>query len=203
MDANRFRQRALFQKEGNAPDFSLPRQKDKNISFVFVEGLENCIGDGFLDLPGDRRGQVPGDDGKWTPGTLHQWRIVENCGEPNAIQRGRHDEDSEVLPQVLLYVQTQRKSEIGMDAPFVEFIEDNASNVRERRIFLNDPGEDSLRDHFDARGCRHSRITANTVANRLADTFLQLRRHVFRRSPRGEPPGFQENNLFPSKPCLA
>ena len=72
----------------------------------------------------------------------------------DALERGGHDEQPQVLAQVALHIQTQREAKVGLQVAFVELVEDHATVIFERRVRLQHARQYSLRDDFDARGGR-------------------------------------------------
>ena len=46
-------------------------------------------------------------------------------GDRSAVQRRRHDEQPQVIPQHLFRFETQRETEIGMQTPFMEFVKND------------------------------------------------------------------------------
>ena len=99
--------------------------------------------------------------------------VSQEGGDGLQIQRSRHHDQPQVLAQVSLTFEAQRKPQIGVQAAFMELVEDHAADAREARIVLDHPRENALRDHFDARLAAdpgfESRAKSDAAADRLAE----------------------------------
>ena len=51
-------------------------------------------------------------------------------GKPRRIQRGRHDEDAQILPQAPLHIKRERQPQVAIQRALVELVEDDQPRVR-------------------------------------------------------------------------
>ena len=127
-------------------------------------------------------------------------RAAQKLRHARAIERCRHDQDFQVFAQALLRIARESQTEIGIQRPFVKFIEQHGGDAGQFRIVQNEPRENAFGDDFDTRRARHFRAEADAQADRLADLFLQGRGHAFGGGPRREPARFQHDDLFALRP---
>ena len=90
-----------------------------------------------------------GPDREHFPRTFDDRRIIHELGDPFGIHGGGHDKDLQIGSQNGTQVKRKRKSQIGMDAPLVELIEDHSIDSGKLRIALDHPCQDSFGQHFD------------------------------------------------------
>ena len=57
--------------------------------------------------------------------------VAEQRRHPVAVERGRHDEDAQVGPQVAAGVERQGEAEVGLQAALVELVEDHQPDAVE------------------------------------------------------------------------
>ena len=137
-------------------DFTFAGQKDqKPALWRFRGGLNNQRGKGGLIAH-------RGIDGARQPAGFHRkgaafrgdhGRIAHQGRDGGGIERGRHDEDVQFVPQGGADFQGQGKAKIGVEAAFVEFIKDQAADARKFGIGLDHAGEDAFGHHLDPGGC--------------------------------------------------
>jgi len=94
------------------------------------------------------------------------------------IQGRRHHHQAQILAQVLLTLDAQRQSQVGIQTAFVKLVEDHAADAGEGRIFLQHAGENPLGHHFDARLSAHARLEPRAKPDAAADRFPEQLRHA-------------------------
>jgi hypothetical protein len=127
-------------------------------------------------------------------------RLAQEIGDRPAVQRGRHHEQAEIRAKEPLRFQTEGQARIGLQAPFVEFIEEDDRVGAERRIMLEQATEDAFRDHFNSGLGPHLRVEPHAIADRLTDRFTQRGGHAMGRGAGGKPPRFQHEQRFSVEP---
>ena len=70
--------------------------------------------------------------------------------DARAVERRRHDEQAQVLPQRALRVERQREAEIGVERALVKLVEQHAGDAGKLGIIENHAREHALGDDFDA-----------------------------------------------------
>ncbi len=93
-------------------------------------------------------------DRETAPETLDDRRIVEQPRDPRTIERGRHHEHAQVFAQAALRVERKRKSEIGVERTFMEFVEQHRRDAGEFRIVEDHAREHALGNDLDPRPAR-------------------------------------------------
>jgi hypothetical protein len=126
-------------------------------------------------------------NGKRTPFRTGNRSVSKKSGKRLKIQRCRHDQDFEIASQ-LLHFAAEHQSEICMDAPLMELIENNQRDTFQAGIALNSACQNPLGDHLNPRGFGTAAIKANGIANRLPDLFAKTARHPPRGGHRSDPP---------------
>jgi len=81
----------------------------------------------------------------------HERRVAQQARHRCPIQRCRHDEQPQVGREVGARIEAQRNSQIGLQAAFVELVENDGGDALERRITLQQPRQHALGNHLDAR----------------------------------------------------
>ena len=61
---------------------------------------------------------------------------LPSARDSRAVERGRHRDDPQILAQEGSRAKRERETEIGVDAPLVELVEDEQTNVVERGVVL-------------------------------------------------------------------
>ena len=92
-------------------------------------------------------------------------RATEQRGDRRAIERSGHDEHPEIGPQNRARLDGQRETEIGVQAPLVELVEDDHAGGLERRIGLQHASENALGEHLDAGGGAYHAVAPDAVAD--------------------------------------
>ncbi|MPN54148.1 hypothetical protein SDC9_201817 [bioreactor metagenome] len=80
-------------------------------------------------------------------GTYHRG-ISQQLGDLFRVQRRGHHEYFKVFAESRARIQAQRKPEVGMYAPLVEFIEYHKSDILKRGIILYHARQDAFGYHF-------------------------------------------------------
>lgn len=121
---------------------------------IFTRGLAGGVGDG---------------DGEGTSGDAEDGGIVEVGGDRLGIEGGGHDKDHQVVANGGLDFLEQGEGQIGVEAAFVEFIEQDRANAFEKWIGNKLAGENALSDDAEA-GCGADFfLEANLIADLLAE----------------------------------
>ena len=126
--------------------------------------------------------------------------VAQQLGDGLQIQGRRHHHDTQILAQVLLTLDAQRQSQVGVQTAFVELIEDHAADAGEARVVLQHAREDALRDHFDARLAAHPRLEPRAKSDAAADGFAEQMRHAAGDGARRNAPRFEHQDLSAPEP---
>ena len=127
-------------------------------------------------------------------------RVVQQPGDGLHIQSRRHHQEAQILAQILLTLDAQRQSQIGVQTALVKLIEDHATDVAQARVILQHAREDAFRDHFDARLAAHPRLEPSAKSNASADGFAKQLRHAAGDGARRDPPRFEHQDFSVPEP---
>ena len=91
--------------------------------------------------------------------------------DPRPVQRRRHRQDAQVVPQATLAVEREGKSQVGIERALVELVEQHRADAGKGGIIKDHAGEDAFGDDLDAclrPGFRdHPRAQSDPLADRL------------------------------------
>ncbi|GJM77235.1 hypothetical protein HMSSN036_94510 [Paenibacillus macerans] len=129
---------------------------------------------------------------------MNDRRIPKQPRDRLRVQRRRHDQKPQIIAQQLAALQRQRQPQIGVQAALVEFVKNDESRPQQRRVLLQQPGQNPFRHNGNPRFARHAALPAHPVAHRFADPFAQLRGHIHGGGTGRETARFQQMTLWPS-----
>ena len=66
--------------------------------------------------------------------------------DSRAVQRRRHRQDAQVIPQAALAVERKRQPQIGIERAFVELVEQHRADAGKLGIVKDHAGKDALGD---------------------------------------------------------
>ena len=128
------------------------------------------------------------------------WTVDDGCaaeqnGDAFCIECGGHDQNVQIFAQCLLEVKAESQRQVRMDAPFVEFIENDGVNTRQFRIVLNQACENAFGQHLYSGFRRDFGIEARAIADKPSERCVHQRGDAFRRCACGETARFKHENL--------
>src|SRR5690606_32300734 len=127
---------------------------------------------------------------------------MEHVGQSITIECGGHDQHPKVLSQYLLNLPGENKGKVGMEAAFMEFVEEDEANVLQRIVPLNHSRQYAFRYNLQSGGSTHLVFETDAVTYGLADLFFKQLCHAHRHRPRSQPSRFQHDNLSSFQPRL-
>src|SRR6267143_5802364 len=77
-------------------------------------------------------------------------RIAHELCDRSTVQCGRHHEQAEIRAKEPLRFETEGQACIGLEAPFVKFIEEDNRVSAEHRILLEQASENAFCGHFNS-----------------------------------------------------
>ncbi len=157
-------------------DLRLAGQKHQQAARFIGQGLQHGLGDALLDALARLPGRAPARLHRVHAALAgHHRRVTEQRGQALALQgRGHQQHLERLVTQQLAAIEGQRQGQVGIQAAFVEFVEDHQADAFQRRIVLQTAGEDALGDHLDAGLRADLAVQADAIAHRLADALAQL-----------------------------
>ena len=102
--------------------------------------------------------------------------------------------------QGALRFECQCQPQVGVQAAFVEFIEEEDSDVFQRGVVLQQTRKQAFGDDLDASARGHLPVEAHAVANGLAYGFAEGGGHAYRYGARGEAPRLQHQDAAVTAP---
>ena len=190
--------RERFLQQGCGPaDFSLAGQKSKKIAFRILFQRE---ADSSRQVVFDWRPRIAARNVDGLDRMDFAWTVDDGCaaeqnGDAFRIECGGHDQNVQIFAQRLLEVKAESQCQVRMDAPFVEFIENDGVNTRQFRIVLNQPRENAFGQHLYSGFRRDFGIEARAVADKPSERGVHQRGDAFRRCARGETARFKHENF--------
>jgi hypothetical protein len=181
---------------GGFANFPLPGKEDENVSGRSFERLLNRLRDVSFQASRAGESNVMCCDRVALSRTVDQNCLGQEQFHSRAVECRRHDQDPEVLSQMRLCIQCQGQAQVGVDAPFVEFIEDNQSDAGEVRLMLEHACENAFGNDFDPGFTADPHITADPVADGLSDPFATPGSDEVCGSLRREASWFKQNKSF-------
>ena len=115
-----------------------------------------------------------------------QGRIIEQGGEPLAVERRRHGEQAEVGPQPRRRIERQRKRQVAVEAALVDLVEQHRRHAGQLGIGLQAGEEHAVGHGDDPRRPADLAVEPGLVADGRARRFAPLARHKFGGGARGE-----------------
>jgi hypothetical protein len=130
----------------------------------------------------------------------NRWGIAEERAYRPAIQRGGHDKEAQVWTEQPLSFQAEGQSYISLEASLVKFVKEHRRVIVQRRVLLEQPGQNPFRDDFYP--CRRPdfSVQAHPVPNRLADGFMTCDRHAASSCTSGQPSRLQHEQSLALEP---
>jgi hypothetical protein len=134
---------AACKGSGDFADFALTRKKGQQATFRhFFQSLEDlCRHDGLEARRGiGAAGQPARFYGKGAALRGDKGRILHQAGDGFGIKGGGHDDHHQILTQRAAQFQGQRKTQIGVQTAFVEFVEDHSPHTGQVGVGLDHAG---------------------------------------------------------------
>ncbi len=187
------------QAGGHAADLALARQEGQNGAAGIVAGLGLGLGDqaGGFDVKARGAGQgarqVAGFHRIGAAQAFDDGGGVQQRRDRPGIQRGRHHQKLQIGAQRIAAFPNQRQPQIGIQAAFMKFVEDDQPDAVQRRIGLQHPGQDAFGHHLDPRA--RDRLPAHPETDIAARLLAQAFGQPFGGRPRGQTARFQHQDL--------
>ena len=126
----------------------------------------------------------------------------EKLRDPRAVQRRRHRQDAQVVPQAALAVEREGEPQVGIERALVELVEQHRADAGKLGIIEDHAREDALGDDLDA--CLRPRFRDHPRAQSdpLADSLRQGVRHALGGGPRGDAARLQHQDLSTLEPAF-
>ena len=146
-------------------------------------------------------GDVVSGHGETTATRGHHWRVAEQLDQGLKFQGRGHYQHAQFLAQIALALEAQSQSQIRVQAAFVKFVEDDATDARQfGRIILEHARQDAFGDHFDARCAADAGFESRTKSDRAADSFSHQLRHAGCHCTRCDPARLEHENFLVAEP---
>ena len=184
-----------LQHFGTTQNLPLSGKEDKDVALMFLQGTTHgtCCHLGYVEKVGIFL-CIDHLNGKHTSLALDEW-CLQSLADGRGINRGRHHDKTQIRTQNLLHPSRQGKGKVGMQAPFVKLIEDNRTDIIERRVTFEHTGQDAFRQDLNPCPGTHARLKTDAVANRLANGFAHQFGHSLGNLSGRQSPGLQHQYL--------
>ncbi len=155
-----------------------------------ADGVGRLIDDRVLRPP-----RVANLDRKNAALATHNRAVAQKLRHGLGFQRCRHHDQHQVFPHRLADLAEQCRAQVGVDAAFVELVQDHGPDAVEERIVEQLPGEDSLGQHAQSGGGTDSFLEPHLVADFAAQLPAVLIGDALRRRPRRHPAGLENHHI--------
>ena len=180
-------------------DFTPARQESQDVTFILTKRLHHRTRKMLLDVLLRACGRMDDIHGK-APTCTGQPRRTQPLRNALAIQRRRHDDDTQVGAQRSLHIERQCGSQIAREVALVKFVEEDRTHAFQRGVVLDHPAEDAFGDHFDACPWTRAGFEPDPVAHGFAHLFATLSCHERRRSAGCDTAWFQHEDAQAGQP---
>ena len=107
-----------------------------------------------------------------------------------------------IVAKQLPAIEAQGQREVGVEAAFVKFVEDQQAHAFQCRVVLQAPGEDAFGDHFDASVGADLAVEPNAITHGFADFLAQFTGQALRCRTRRQPARLEHQDGLPGQPRL-
>ncbi|MNI46797.1 hypothetical protein D3C73_1012790 [compost metagenome] len=186
-------------------DLRLPGQEHQQTAGFIIERFEDGLHHTRLDeLPWLERPPPSHRHRKHAPFAAQDRSVIEQPCQALAFESGRHQQDLQwlLVTKQLPTIEAQGQRQVGIEAAFMKFVEDQQAHAVERRVFLQASRQDAFGDHLNARVGADLAVEAYPVAHRFPDFFTQLAGQSLRRSQRSQASWLEHQNGLPGQPRL-
>ena len=198
------RQSALLQRARHPADFRGAWEKHQHVAFARLrQHFQNFGGDFAQWVFWCARGVMHRHRETAASGSNARCRdatAAEQTRHGFAIERGRHDDQFEMRGQCALRFECQCQSQVGVQAAFVEFVEEKDGDVFQRGVVLQQARKQAFGDDLDTCACGHLAVEAHAVPNGLAHGLAKGRGHAYSHGARSQPPGLQHQDAAVAAP---
>ena len=192
----------IAQGGGDGPDLAHAGQEHEHIPRVAGQGAAHRTGHARSQAAPGRQGRPPDLDGEGTPGAGDDGGPAEEgCDGPGGDGR-RHGHHPQVGPEHFAGVEGEGQTQIGLQVPLVELVEDDHPHARQGRVGLQAAGQYPLGHDLDPSGLARAPFISRRVADRPADVLAQKSRHASGGGACRHPPGFQDDDPSVPQPIL-
>ena len=186
----------------DAVDFTRTREEHQDVTVGLLERLmHHCRDRAFQPLVCATR-PIPRLHIEHPSAAGDHRRAAEKRGHPIALEGRGHHQDPQVGSKRRPALDREREAEVGVDAAFVEFVEDEETDALERGILEPHAGEDAFGHHLDSRFGRNPRVETNPMSDGPTDRLSDGIRHAPCRRTRRDSPRLQHDDLPPREPRL-
>ncbi len=189
---------AIGEQAGRAVNLPLSREEGEDGAALLRQRLPDGPGHRLLETLRRVATEIMRLDREHPALRFDHWRAVEEAGDAGDVERGRHHQQAQVVPQELLRLTRQGEAQVRVEAAFVKLVEQHRADAFQRRVVENHTGEHALSDHLDPGVRADAGLQAGAVADGLAGAFAKGHGHAL-----GGGAGGQSTRLQHQHPCTA
>ena len=182
-------------------NIGLTRQETEHAAIILPQGLADCRCHGLIErfvCPPRAIGNL---NLIGTAFAFDHRRIIEQGGNPRAVQRRGHGEQAKIGTQCLLAVECQGEAQIVVETAFMELVEQNSTNTRKLGIIDDHAGKDARGDELDPGLFRNPGFMTNAITNGLSNRFSKKGGDVDGGRTRCKPPRFEHQDTVCTQPA--
>lgn len=121
--------------------------------------------------------------------------VLRNGG---GVQRGGHDDDTQVRPDGGLHFAQHGQGQVGVDAALVKLVEHDAAHAFKEGVVLQPAGEDAFGQDMQPRGFADLALEADGVADFFAEAPAAFAGDARGAGARGDAAGLQHQQRLPA-----
>ena len=173
-----------FQTFAHPFDFPYAGQEGEDIALLFPPGGSDRLRHGIFHRELRRRSEPSDLQGVRPACAFDHLRIgPQKLCEPRAVDRGRHDQNAQIVAQDGAAFERERKAQIAVEVTLMRFVEEDGGYSRQFGIGENGVHEDGFGHHQYAGAGRAFAVEPRQVADGFPRLFVQRFRHAFRGGP--------------------
>ncbi|MCY1417495.1 hypothetical protein D9M71_330300 [compost metagenome] len=187
----------------NPANLGLPRQEHQHAAGLVSQRMQHAVHHPWLDELAWLERPPPADIHRMhAPFAADHRGVVQQPRQALTFQRRRHQQNLQgrVVTQQLAAVKAQRKCEIGIQAAFVIFVENQQAHPFQRRVGLQAACEDAFGHHFNTGFRADLAVQTDAVTHRFPNLLAQLTGQPFGRCPRSQAPWLEHEDALPGQP---
>ena len=153
-----------------------PREKRKGIPLGLVEEPGEAVRESLFPSPPLAEGLVAGLNGVGSARAMQRRcrraGAAQEQGDRIGVQRGRHDEDRQVIARAA-HLEGEGEGKVDVHGALVELVENHQPHALQERVLLDPAGEERFSDHLDPCLPAHPRCRAHRVTGALSHALSE------------------------------
>ena len=168
-------------------------KEHEDVAMGLLKGGFDSTGDTSWKQP-RALADIPFLNRKGLPAGRDHRRVAEHGRDGAALHGGGHDQELQVPAKLFPDIEAERKGKVCMDAPLMEFVEDDHGHAFEARVGLDAARENAFGHDLDPGLLRPLHVEAYGITHGPAHLLAKRFRHPARGRDSGDPPRFEHDD---------